>query len=198
MTTTHYPAGDPRFVYQPSDTGAMPYRILLYYKYVQIEDPESFSAEHRDYCKSLGLKGRILVAQEGINGTVSGTVEQTDAYMRYMHQHPLFRDLVFKIDDAPEHAFRKMFVRPKKALVTFRLEDDVDPNELTGRHLKPEQFYEMLQREDVVVLDGRNDYEYDIGHFRGAIRPEVESFREFPEWIRENMAEFKDKPVLTY
>ncbi len=198
MTITRYPAGDPRFVYQPSDAGEMPYRILLYYKYVQIEDPESFSVEHRDYCKSLGLKGRILVAREGINGTVSGTIEQTNAYMAYMHEHPLFRDLVFKIDDAPEHAFQKMFVRPKQELVTFRLEDDVNPNELTGTHLKPADFYQMLQRDDVVVLDGRNDYEYDIGHFRGAIRPEVESFREFPDWIRENMAEHKDKPVLTY
>lgn len=198
MTPKTYPAADPRFVYQPSAEGDKPYRVLLYYKYVTIEDPEAFSLEHRELCKSLGLKGRILVAPEGINGTVSGTVEQTDAYMRFMHEHPLFRDLVFKIDDADDHAFQKMFVRPKKELVTFRLEDDIDPNEVTGKHLKPKQFFEMLQRDDVVVLDGRNDYEYDIGHFRGAVRPEVESFREFPDWIRENMEQFKDKPILTY
>ena len=175
-----------------------PYRILLYYKYVTIDAVEEFASEHLAYCKELGLKGRILVAHEGINGTVSGTIEQTDTYMAYMHNHPLFHDLVFKIDQADEHAFHKMFVRPRKELVTFRLEDDVNPNELTGVHLKPREFHNMLQRDDVIVLDGRTDYEYDIGHFRNAIRPEVESFREFPEWIRENMKDYKDKPILTY
>ena len=93
---------------------------------------------------------------------------------------------------------RSLFVRPKKELVTFRLEEDVNPNELTGTHLKPKEFYEKLKNEDVIVLDGRNHYEYDIGHFRGAIRPEVETTKEFPEWIRNNLQEFKDKPILTY
>ncbi len=189
---------DSRIIYQPSADGPKPYRVLLYYKYADIDDIEQFAAEHRALCKELGLKGRILVAHEGINGTVSGTIEQTDAYIRYMHEHPLFRDMPIKVDDADAHTFKKLFVRPKKELVTFRLEDDVDPNVLTGKHLKPKEFYEMLQRDDVVILDGRNDYEYDIGHFRGAIRPEVEAFREFPDWIREHMAEHKNRPVLTY
>jgi UPF0176 protein len=190
---------DARLVYQPSEDGNnKPYRVLLYYKYVTIDDTEAFAVEHRAVCKELGLKGRILIASEGINGTVSGTVEQTDAYIQYMHAHPLFKDLIIKIDDADEHVFKKLFVRPKKELVTFRLEDDIDPNVITGKHLKPKEFFEMLRKEDVIVLDGRNDYEYDIGHFRGAIRPEVEAFREFPDWIRENLAEHKDKPILTY
>lgn len=179
-------------------TTSKSHRILLYYKYVTIEDPEAFAKEHLAYCKKLGVKGRILVALEGINGTLSGTVEQTDAYISMMRSVPLFRDLVFKIDEHEGHAFHKIFVRPKKELVTFRLEEDVDPNRLTGKHLKPKDFYEKLQREDVIVLDGRNNYEYDIGHFRGAIRPDVESFRDFPEWIRQNLSEYKDRPILTY
>jgi len=179
-------------------TSTKPYRVLLYYKYVAIENHEEFAKEHLAFCKELGLKGRILVAHEGINGTVSGTVEQTDAYMNAMHANPLFADMVFKIDEADGHAFKKMFVRPRPELVTFRLEDDIDPNELTGKRLKPKEFYEALQQEDVIVLDGRNDYEYDVGHFRGAIRPEVESFREFPDWIRKNLSEYKDKKILTY
>jgi UPF0176 protein len=177
---------------------AMNYRILLYYKYVHIPEYEEFAKEHLQYCKELGVKGRILVASEGINGTLSGTVEQTDAYMRYMHDHPLFKDIVFKIDPSEAHVFQKIFVRPKKELVTFRLEEDVNPNELTGKHLSPKQFFEKMQDEDVIVLDGRNYYEYDVGHFRNAIRPEVESFRDFPEWIRQNLSEYKDKPILTY
>jgi UPF0176 protein len=175
-----------------------PYRILLYYKFVTVIDHEALAREHLAYCKKLGIKGRILIAPEGINGTLSGTVEQTDAYMAMMRQMPLFKDMIYKIDESDQHAFKKLFVRPKKELVTFRLEEDVNPNELTGTHLKPKEFYEKLQQEDVIVLDGRNHYEYDIGHFRGAIRPEVETTKEFPEWIRNNLQEYKDKPILTY
>jgi UPF0176 protein len=175
-----------------------PYRILLYYKFVTVVDHEALAREHLAYCKKLGIKGRILIAPEGINGTLSGTVEQTEAYMAMMRQIPLFQDMVYKIDESEDHAFKKLFVRPKKELVTFRLEEDVNPNELTGTHLKPKDFYEKLQQEDVIVLDGRNHYEFDIGHFRGAIRPEVETTKEFPEWIRNNLQEFKDKPILTY
>ncbi len=175
-----------------------PFRILLFYKYVPIVDHELFAEEHLAFCKMLGLKGRILIANEGINGTVSGTVEQTQAYMDSMHQNPLFQDMAFKIDEADSHAFQKIFVRHKKELVTFRLDEDVNPNELSGKHLSPKEFYDYLQQEDVVVLDGRNDYEYDIGHFRKAIRPEVDSFRDFPQWIRENLQDYKDKTILTY
>lgn len=175
-----------------------PYRILLYYKYVPIENHEEFAKEHLAFCKELGLKGRILVAYEGINGTVSGTVEQTEIYMNTMHANPLFKDMVFKIDEADEHAFKKMFVRPRPELVTFRLEEDINPNELSGKRLKPKEFLEALEDEEVIVLDGRNYYEFDVGHFRNAIRPEVDSFREFPEWIRENLSQHKDKKILTY
>lgn len=176
-----------------------PYRILLYYKYTPIEDPETFTEEHRAFCQELGVKGRILISHEGINGTLSGTVEQTQKYMDYMHQHPKFHDMVFKIDEHDRHAFKKLFVRLKKELVTWRLgKDDVKPYEVTGKRLSPKEFYEMLQRDDVIILDGRNDYEYDLGHFRGAIRPDVRTTREFPEWIRKNMSQYKDKTIITY
>jgi len=174
------------------------YRILLYYKYVPISDPEAFTAEHLQFCKELGLRGRILIAEQGINGTVSGTKEQTDSYMAAMHGDPRFSDLLFKIDEADGHAFRKLFVRRKKELVTLRYDTPLDPNVDGGKRLTPKQFYEKMNGEDVLILDGRSDYEYDLGHFRGAIKPDLKTFREFPEWIRENMAEHKDKPILTY
>ncbi|MEC0328654.1 rhodanese-related sulfurtransferase [Paenibacillus macerans] len=174
------------------------YSVLLFYKFVRIDNPEQFTAEHLQYCKDLGVKGRILIASEGINGTLSGTIEQTERYMRDLRANPLFSDIVFKIDEVDGHTFKKMFVRHKKELVTFRYGKELDPNRISGKRLSPAEFYEQLQNEDVIVLDGRNDYEYDIGHFRGAIRPEVESFREFPEWIRNNLSDYKDKKVLTY
>lgn len=175
-----------------------PYRILLYYKYVEISNPEEFAQEHLDYCKSLGVKGRILIAREGINGTIAGTAEQTSAYMDKMLKDPRFDDMIFKVDEADQIPFKKIFVRHKEELVTFRLKDEINPNEITGKYLSPKEFYEQLQQEDVIVLDGRNDYEYDIGHFRNAIRPDVEAFRDFPDWIRNNLSEHKDKKILTY
>jgi Predicted sulfurtransferase len=176
----------------------MDYRVLLYYNYVTIEDPEQFAKEHLALCNSLGLKGRILVAKEGINGTVSGKVEATDAYMEYMHSHDVMKDTWFKVDEAEGHAFRKMFVRAREELVALNLEDDINPNELTGKYLNPKEFKEAILDEDTVVIDARNDYEFDLGHFRGAIRPDIRSFRELPEWIRENKEQFMDKKVVTY
>lgn len=174
------------------------YRVLLYYFYTTIEDPAEFSAQHLEKCKELELKGRILVATEGINGTVSGTIEATNAYMELMQNDPLFKGIVFKIDEVEGHAFKKMHVRPRPELVNLSLEDDVNPHEITGEYLSPAQFLEQMQREDTVVLDVRNTYEYDVGHFRGAIRPEVDNFRDTPQWVRENRELFEGKRVLTY
>ncbi|MFE3973691.1 MULTISPECIES: rhodanese-related sulfurtransferase [unclassified Peribacillus] len=175
-----------------------PYRVLLYYLYVPIENHEEFAAEHLAACKALELKGRILVASEGINGTVSGTIEQTNQYMEMMKSDSRFADIVFKIDEADGHAFKKMHVRPKNELVTLRLEDDINPNRTTGQYLSPKEFFEQMQDENTIVLDARNDYEFDLGHFRGAIKPEITNFRELPDWVRENKQMFEGKKILTY
>jgi len=176
----------------------MNYQVLLYYHYTKIEDPAAFSTTHLAMCKEIGLKGRILVANEGINGTVSGTIEQTEQYMANMQADSLFEGIVFKIDSAEGHAFKKMHVRPRRELVNLGLEEDVNPHELTGRYLSPEQFLAEMQDENTVVLDVRNTYEYDVGHFRGAIRPDVQNFRDTPEWVRANRELFEGKNVLTY
>ncbi|MGE7761243.1 rhodanese-related sulfurtransferase [Peribacillus sp. NPDC097895] len=175
-----------------------PYRVLLYYLYVPIENHEEFAAEHLAACKALELKGRILVASEGINGTVSGTIEQTNQYMDMMQSDSRFADIVFKIDEADGHAFKKMHVRPRNELVTLRLEDDINPNQTTGQYLSPKEFFEQMQDENTIVLDARNDYEYDLGHFRGAIKPEITNFRELPDWVLENKQMFEGKKILTY
>lgn len=174
------------------------YRVLLYYQYVLIEDPEQFTKDHLAFCKEIGLKGRILVASEGINGTVSGTFEQTQRYMDEMHADTRFADMAFKIDEESTEAFKKMHVRYRQELVTLNLEDDIDPNEITGEYLDPKAFREAILDEDTIVIDARNDYEYDLGHFRGAVRPDIRSFRELPQWIRDNKEEFMDKRVVTY
>ena len=176
----------------------MNYRVLLYYHYTKIEDAVQFAADHLQACKDIDLRGRILVASEGINGTVSGTIEQTDAYMQLLKDDGRFEGITYKIDEAEGHAFKKMHVRPKPELVHLRLEDDINPNEITGRHLSPAEFMAEMQDENTIVLDVRNTYEYDVGHFRGAIRPDVETFRDTPQWVRENRELFEGKNVLTY
>ncbi|AID02600.1 rhodanese-related sulfurtransferase [Staphylococcus xylosus] len=176
----------------------MDYRVLLYYNYTTIEDPETFATEHLDFCKELDLKGRILVSTEGINGTVSGTIEATDKYMAALKADERFQDITFKVDEAEGHAFKKMHVRPRKEIVALDLEDDVNPRELTGNYLSPKEFREALLDDDTIVIDARNDYEYDLGHFRGAVRPDITRFRDLPDWIKENKDQFMDKKIVTY
>ncbi|MBK8982719.1 MAG: rhodanese-related sulfurtransferase [Ignavibacteria bacterium] len=174
------------------------YRVLLYYKYVHIEDHESYVKLHMKFCSSLGLKGRILIAEEGINGTVSGTADQTNAYIYAMRMDTRFKDMVFKIDEAEEHAFKKLYVRPKKEIVTMDLEKDLDPNQITGKRLKPAEFLEAMKEENVLIVDVRNDYEYDIGHFKNAVRPDVKNFKQFPEWTKKNKELLKNRKILAY
>ncbi|MBT2583496.1 rhodanese-related sulfurtransferase [Planococcus sp. ISL-109] len=174
------------------------HNVLLYYLYTPLENPEEFAAGHLAACKELELKGRILISHEGINGTCSGTLEQTEQYMEMMKNDSRFADIVFKIDEADGHAFKKMHVRAKKEIVHLGLEEDINPKELTGNYLEPEEFYKLMQDQDTVVIDARNDYEYDLGHFRGAVRPDVETFRDLPEWIRDNKEQFEGKKILTY
>ncbi|MGO1998018.1 MAG: oxygen-dependent tRNA uridine(34) hydroxylase TrhO, partial [Staphylococcus equorum] len=176
----------------------MDYRVLLYYKYTTLDDPETFATEHLEFCKDLELKGRILVSTEGINGTVSGTVEATDKYMEQLKSDERFKGITFKVDEAEGHAFKKMHVRPREEIVALDLEDDVDPRELTGNYLSPKEFREALLADDTVVIDARNDYEYDLGHFRGSVRPDITRFRDLPDWIKENKEQFMDKKIVTY
>lgn len=174
------------------------FRVLLFYKYQTIEDPEEFAKDHLAFCKSIGLRGRVLVGKEGINGTVSGPLDVTQAYMNYVHQLPGFEDLWFKQDLADDYAHRKMFVRPREEIVALNLEEDINPHEVTGQYLSPKEFREAILDEDTIVLDTRNDYEYDLGHFKGAVRPDIRNFRELPQWVLDNKEKFMDKRVVVY
>lgn len=174
------------------------YRVLLYYKYIQIDNYIEYTKIHLKFCQSLGIRGRILIAEEGINGTLSGTVDQANAYMSAMRMDERFRDMEFKIDEVSEHAFKKLYVRPKKEIVTLNDSGDIDPHITTGKRLSPKEFYEAMQEEDVMIIDARNDYEYDLGHFRNAVRPDVRTFKQFPAWIKKNAEKFRDKKILTY
>jgi UPF0176 protein len=175
------------------------YQTLLYYCYSPIENAEEFAEKHLEFCKSLGLVGRIIVANEGLNGTVSGTIEACKAYMEAVHADQRFAKTDFKIDEVDEPSFIKMHCRYKSEIVHSGLRDPeiIDPNKRTGIHLEPKEFMEMKDQDDVVILDVRSDYEHSVGHFKNAIRLDIENFREFPEKINE-LAQYKDKKILTY
>ena len=127
----------------------MSYQILLYYKYTHLDDPEAYRDEHMELCQRLGLLGRIIVAEEGINGTVSGTVEATEAYIEAMRADPRTRDMDFKIDPAEGHCFPKLSIKVRDEIVSLNLgEDDVNPVELTGKRLAPAEFKKAMEEED--------------------------------------------------
>ena len=185
---------------EQSETTAEPMQVLLYYLYFQLEDPQLYLREHRELCEKLELRGRILLGKEGINGTVSGSVENTQAYMEAMQADPRTSEIEFKIDPCEEHLFPKLSIKHRDEIVTLGLtpEDDIDPNEITGKHLSAEEFYQAMQEEDVVIIDGRNKYEADMGQFKNAVVPEIDSFREFPKWFRDHADDLKNKKLLTY
>ena len=172
------------------------YQVLLYYCYTPLSDTEGFREEHHRLCLDLDLRGRIIVAAEGLNGTVSGTVENCASYMASVKADPRFAALEFKIDDVAAHTFQKLHVRVKPEIVHSSLRH-VRPHEKTGQHLSPEEFKALKDRDDVVVVDVRSDYEYNLGRFKNAVTLDIENFRDFPDRL-ERLKEFKDKKILTY
>ncbi|MPR36415.1 oxygen-dependent tRNA uridine(34) hydroxylase TrhO [Salmonirosea aquatica] len=171
------------------------YRVLLYYIYVRINDPETYRDEHHLFCIENNLLGRIIVSREGLNGTVSGLVEDCEAYMAYIRSDPRFAATQFKIEEHDAHAFNKLHVRVKDEIVNSDL--PVDPTRRTGRHIEPSEFKEMMHDPDVVLVDMRSRYEHEVGRFKGAITFDMENLRELPEHIDE-IVHLRNKKVITY
>jgi len=172
------------------------YSVLLYYCYSKIEQPEQYREEHHRLCIDLNLRGRIIVAHEGLNGTVSGRTEDCEKYMDAIHADARFAKTDFKIDYLDHNAFQKLHVLVKPEIVHSSLKH-IDPNVKTGIHLEPKDFKKMKDNEDVVILDVRSNYEHGIGKFKNAVTLDIENFRDFPDKIKE-LEKFKDKKILTY
>jgi UPF0176 protein len=177
-----------------------PYQVLLYYLYTPIEDPDQFAKSQISICNEYDLKGRIIIAEEGINGTVSCTKDATEVYIKETLGLLGTSEMEFKIEPNDGHAFKKLSVKVRSEIVSLHLSkgQEINPDEITGERLSPEQFLEEMENEDVLLFDGRNKYESDLGRFKGAICPPVDNFRDFPKWIKENFSDAKDKRILTY
>ncbi|MEM9339763.1 MAG: rhodanese-related sulfurtransferase [Bacteroidota bacterium] len=176
----------------------MNYYILLYYCYTQIENPEVFRDEHHQLCLDLELRGRIIVASEGLNGTVSGSKESCEKYIEKVKSDPRFATIEFKVDVSEQPAFEKMHVRLKPEIVHSSLKQ-VNPTLKTGEYVEPEAFRKILKEEDedTIILDVRSNYEHMIGKFKNAVTLDLDNFRDFPEKISELEA-YKKKKIITY
>ncbi|MDX1639339.1 MAG: rhodanese-related sulfurtransferase [Balneolaceae bacterium] len=172
------------------------YEVILYYKFTDIEDPDSFCEEHKQFCRQLGVKGRIYIGHEGINGTLGGTPEQVRRYKEQLTSIEGFEGIDFKTDTSDFIPFAKLKCKTRDEIVALH-EEDVNP-ENGGNYLEPHEWKEVMESgEDYVMIDVRNDYETKIGHFEGAITPEVENFYDFPDWLDQFDAP-RDKKVLMY
>ncbi len=176
--------------------------VILFYKYVPLEDPESFRDAHKALCEQLGIKGRFIIAQEGINGTCEGTPESINAYVQEFTSDPRFAHTHIKYSQGTGHSFPKLKIRVRPEIVTLRLgEDDVNPNELTGTHLRPEELHTWFEKknkgeDDFVIIDMRNEYEHQVGHFPESVLPRLKNFRDLPKVLPE-LESLKNKKVLT-
>lgn len=181
-------------------------QIVIYYAYTRIADPAGFVAWHKKFLTPLGVTGRILIAEEGINGTLEGSKESLAAYEKAMHamdgsgdSYGNFSQVWFKYSEGTGNAFPRLKVRVRSEIVTLGLpkKEDVDPNTTTGTHITPQVLKSWIDSgEPIEIIDMRNDYEYEVGHFKGSINPKMENFRDLPH-VLPQLEHLKDKKVVT-
>lgn len=180
-------------------------KILLYYRFTPISDPKAVMLWQRDLCESLGLRGRILISEHGINGTVGGDIDACKRYIRKTRDYPGFRDMEFKWSEGGAEDFPKLSVKVRDEIVAFNAagEIKVDEDGIIGGgvHLRPEEVNSLVEErgDDVVFFDGRNAMEAQIGRFRDAVVPDVTTTHDFIGELESGKYDWmKDKPVVTY
>lgn len=176
----------------------MTHQVLLFYKYVTIAEPQALLVKLRDLATRHNLLGRILIAEEGINGTVEGLTADTEAFASAFLQIPIFSDVSIKRSEGNGRAFPKLAIKVRNEIVGTRFsKDEANPEVLTAPRISPEELRQWYEEDkDFVVIDMRNDYEYDSGHFRNSINPGLKNSRDLPDALPKLEA-YKDKKVLT-
>jgi UPF0176 protein len=177
------------------------YLTAALYKFVSLPEYQALQAPILAACKIHHIKGTLLLAEEGINGTIAGLSDHIHLLLNYLRTDPLFAgkfsDLEHKESFADEHPFYRMKVKLKKEIVTLGV-PGVSPTKKVGTYVKPEDWNALISDPDVVLIDTRNDYEVDIGTFKGAIDPKTTTFREFPEYVAKNFDKTKHKKVAMF
>jgi UPF0176 protein len=180
-------------------------KIILYYKFAPIADPEAVRLWQKTLCERLNLRGRILISKHGINGTVGGDINDVKTYVKETKSYALFEGTVFKWSDGGRENFPRLSVKVRDEIVAFDAADElkVDENGVVGggKHLKPEEVHKLVEErgDDVVFFDGRNAYEAAVGKFKNAVVPDVRTSRDFKKELEDpKYNDIKDKPVVTY
>ncbi len=181
-------------------------KILLYYKFTPISDPDTVKLWQKTLTDSLNLRGRILISKDGLNGTVGGEMDDLKKYIKETKKFPGFKNTVFKWSDGVREDFPRMSVKSRRELVGFKNSEDefsVDEDGVIGggQHIKPREVHELIEKygDDVVFFDGRNEHEARIGKFKNAIVPNTNTSRDFiAELESDKYDDIKDKKVVTY
>lgn len=180
-------------------------KVILYYKFVPVKDPEMTMRWQRELCTRLNLKGRVLISDHGINGTLGGDLEDLKRYKREMNKSVVFKGIVYKWSDGTGEEFPKLKIKVKPELVALNAADEIIVSEKGiengGKHLRPKDVHKLLKErgDEVVFFDGRNKYEAAIGKFKGAIVPDVDTSHDFAKELEDPKYEaIKDKPIVTY
>lgn len=173
------------------------FTVCALYHFTRFDDPEALRAPLRDLCRDHLVTGTLLLAGEGINGTIAGPRAGIDAVLAHIRALPGCADLEWKLSPAAERPFARMKVRIKREIVTMG-QPDVDPRARVGHYVDPADWNDLIRAPDVAVIDTRNDYEVSIGTFDGAIDPKTTSFREFPEWWEANKDRFHNKRIAMF
>ena len=172
------------------------YQVLLYYKYVSIDIPEKVRNDHRILCESLGLKGRIIIASEGINGTVEGTIENTEKYIEEMEKSEYFKGIIYKKSAGTGSAFPKLSIKVRPEIVTVKI-PGLNPNQITGKYLSADELHQWYEDgKEFYIVDMRNDYEYISGFFEGYIPSGIHNFYDLPQ-VLPKIEHLKNKTVVT-
>ena len=157
--------------------------IVALYKFVNLSDYAAMREPLLELCQKNKLLGTLLLAEEGLNGTVAGPEVGVRALLAYLNADPRFEGISLKESTAEANPFLRMKVRLKNEIVTLGVKV-IDPTQCVGQYVKPDHWNQLISRPDVMVIDTRNEYEIEIGTFKGAINPQTDSFREFPEWVK--------------
>ncbi|MGD8176954.1 rhodanese-related sulfurtransferase [Marinimicrobium sp. ARAG 43.8] len=171
--------------------------VAALYKFVALPDYRELSEPLRDRCNELGLKGTLLLAEEGMNGTVAGSREGIDGLLAYLRADERLADLAHKESPADGQPFYRMKIKLKKEIVTMGVEG-IDPRHIVGTYVAPKEWNRLISDPEVLVVDTRNHYEYAIGSFERALDPNTETFREFPQYVKDNLDPARHKKVAMF
>jgi len=173
------------------------YSICALYKFTRLDDFEAIQTPLKSFLNSLAIRGTLLLAREGINGTISGSKESLEKALDYLQSDPRLLGLDYKYSYSKKTPFKRLKVKLKKEIVTMGL-TEIDPTHSVGTYVKPKDWNELINNPDVVLIDTRNNYEYEIGSFKGAINPNTETFREFPSFTKNSLEKYRNKKIAMF